>query len=106
MRLSLTLLAAALAATGCADPPPGQSLSGRIATDDFPATVLGVRAVEDGVVVAHAPIDSQGRFTLRVPEGGHYRLEVVTRAGIHQFIVPDHAGGTRVLAFDACGNDY
>src|SRR5678815_45934 len=105
MRLTCFALLAAALAAGCADPPPSQTLSGRVATDDFPARVLGVRAVEEGVVVAQGPVDANGRFSLNVPKGGHYRLEVVTRAGIHQFITPDH-GSPRVMAFDACGDSY
>jgi hypothetical protein len=102
MRLRYALLAAALAA-GCAD-QGGQTLTGRINRDDFPAQALGVRAVEDGSIVAQAGLDADGRFELTVPRG-RYRLEVVTRAGIHQFIVPN-GDATKVLAFDSCGNDF
>ena len=104
MRLRLAL-AAALAIAGCADPPPTQHITGRISLDDFPAPALGVRAVQDGVVVAQATVGEDGRFQLDVPEGSGTRLEVVTRKGIHQFII-GHGGQARVLAFESCCGDF
>ncbi|HUH03832.1 MAG TPA: hypothetical protein VML75_17675 [Kofleriaceae bacterium] len=97
-----SLLAAALSLAACADAPDPQRISGRISQSSFHAQPLGVRAVQDGAVVAHTRLGADGSFALDVPEGRAYRLEVVTAGGVLPFVVRDAARGTRTLAFDVC----
>lgn len=88
------LLAAAAAAAGCADQPSTQVLTGHVTTSG----ALAVRALSNGTVVTAARVRSDGSFTLSLPAGTHYQLQVLTGSGV-QHVLDRHSAA---LAFDVC----
>lgn len=94
MKSSLpALLLALCAAAGCSDQPSTQVLTGRVTTSGATA----VRAVSNGTVVTAARVRSDGSFTLSLPAGTNYQLQVLTSGGV-QHVLNGHAA----LAFDVC----
>jgi hypothetical protein len=91
--LPFVLLLAA-AAAGCADPPSTQVLTGHVTTSG----ALAVRALSNGTVVTAARVRSDGSFTLSLPAGTHYQLQVLTGSGV-QHVLDGHSAA---LAFDVC----
>jgi hypothetical protein len=108
-RLLAPLLAGAVALGGaCAGEeadPPGQRLTGQITASRSTARALGVRVVteRDGrqQTVASAPLAADGSFSLQVPPGRDYRVEVLAQGAIYRL---SELRGTRSreLAFDVC----
>ncbi len=108
---ALVLAAAAALAASCAadqageNPPDGESaaqiVAGRVARHNFASQVVGVRALSGATAVAWSPVATDGRFSLELPAGADYRMEVVTTSGSHGFVASAE-GSTRALRFDVC----
>ena len=104
---ALTLCAAAaLAACNQAgeNPPAEESaqiVSGRVARHNFASEVVGVRAVSGDTAAAWSAVALDGSFSLELPAGAEYRMEVVTAAGSHGF-VGSAGGSTHALSFAVC----
>lgn len=90
-------LAALTAALVLSAPAGAQTLTGRIvdAADGSGVTVAQVLAVDSaGTVAAWTLSRREGRFELRLPDGGSYRLHV-QRVGYDDTITPEVAVGAR-----------
>ncbi len=94
------LLAATLG--GCVlSQDDSQTITGRVERTGFDGMALGARVIQGDTVIVTAPLDSDGNFTVAVPPGTGYRLEIVTSTGAHPFV--QHAGGELIEhAFDVC----
>ena len=94
-------LLAALCATaaGCSESGSSgsQVLTGRIRTSG----ALAVRAVTGDAVLTAATVRSDGTFTLALPAGKTYRLEVLTTSGVRH-VLGGGGGSFTALAFTVC----
>ena len=103
-RIGAVLLTAAATVLACGTGPTDeiQVLRGRVTAADVGAPVVGVRVMQGQRLVASRPVADDGSFTIEVPVGSDYRLEVVSRERAHGVAV--HRGhGTRPMAlFDVC----
>ena len=70
-------LAAGVLAVGCSSSAP-QVVSGRVERTGFPASVDAVRVVQSGAAVVESPVASDGSFSLTIPPGKGYRIELVS----------------------------
>jgi hypothetical protein len=82
-----------------------QVLTGRI---DTSKGAVAIRAVIDGEVVTATPVRTDGSFTLSIPAGSNYRLEVLTHAGVVKNIVKRSGNVLRDVVFKVCdpGNPF
>src|SRR5262245_22110444 len=99
MRTALTtwLVAAAIAGYGCTQGDKTQVLTGRLTTHD----AVAVRAIDGTTIVTAARVRSDGTFTLLLPKGHRYRLEVLTQSGVHN-LVGTKDGTYADVAFKVC----
>jgi hypothetical protein len=100
-----TLRVLALCLVGaCSGTSSTQVLTGHVASE---RGVIAVRAVADGEIVAATPVRSDGTWTLELPEGELYRLEILTRGGV-KHVVHHKDGALRSLVFKVCdaGDPY
>lgn len=74
--LSSFMFAACVAAFGCGTTPSTQTVTGT--TTD----AIAVRAVSGSSVVTAAQVQSDGSFSLSLPAGAAYRLELLTSSGV------------------------
>ena len=98
-RLNRAWMAALCAVVGCtSSDPPSQVVTGRI---DGKQGAVAVRAVVGGEVATAAQVRSDGSFTLVLPAGERYRLEVLTRSGVKHLVTRD---GTNLVgvSFEVC----
>jgi hypothetical protein len=93
MRIRFCALALALAAA-CSSTPDDQVITGKVTTSG----ALAVRAISDGSVVTAARVRSDGSFTLSLPAGAQYQLEVLTKTGVQHVLDTRSAA----LAFRVC----
>ena len=98
VRSIITTVALAGAITACTEEPATQVLTGRIATTQG---AVAIRAVSDGDVVTAGRVRSDGSFTLVLPAGSRYRLEVMTSAGVKN-VVSRSGAGLKDLVFKVC----
>jgi hypothetical protein len=91
----------ACALGACAVTEDVQTISGRVERTGFGGQVLGARAVAGDRVVATAPVTQDGRFTLEVPVGTGYRLEVITSTGA-QVLAAQATDDLVAATFDIC----
>ncbi|HET7499516.1 MAG TPA: hypothetical protein VFK02_00880 [Kofleriaceae bacterium] len=91
------LLAACVAVWGCAGSSETQVVTGQISA----RSAAAVRAVDDQDVVTAAQVRSDGTFTLTLPTGNRYRVEVLTAAGVKHLYVHGPTG-LHDLAFKVC----
>jgi hypothetical protein len=91
-------LAALCAVAACTTDPANQVITGRVDPAKGP---LAIRAIADDDVVAAAPVRTDGSFTLALPAGNRYRLEVLTRSG-RKNLVTRSGGVVRDLTFAVC----
>ena len=75
--------ACAIAAAGCTSDPKTQLLTGKLSSTQH---AIAVRAVDGTTVITAARVRSDGSFTLQLPAGHHYRLEVLTASGVHNIV--------------------
>jgi hypothetical protein len=87
-----------LGLVACASEPT-QTLEGRVSRSGFSGTVLGARVVAGDTVITTTPVDSDGSFTLAVPVGTGYRIEIITSDGAQPMV--GQSSGT-VVHFDVC----
>lgn len=79
------LFALGFVAVGCSSPAGSQTISGRVAQSTFASPVDTVTVVKGGTGVLEAPVAADGSFTVIVPAGSGYRIELssaATRAGL------------------------
>ena len=95
MRLSLALLLA-VAALGCTD-SKSQVVTGRVTTGG----AVAVRAVSGDSVITAGRVRTDGSFTLVLPAGHRYRLEVLTATQVHH-VVAIRDGVLVDLDFQVC----
>jgi hypothetical protein len=93
--LLLALIAAA--GVGCTESPSSQVLTGRVGTTG----AIAVRAVTTDSVVTAAQVRSDGTFTLALPSGKRYRLEVLTTSGVRH-VLANGSGTLSDLTFQVC----
>lgn len=87
----------AMAGFGCSETSSTQVLTGRLATSG----ALAVRAVSGNRTVTAAQVRSDGSFTLALPAGENYRLEVLTTSGVRH-VLASRPTGLADLAFSVC----
>ncbi len=87
--ISFTLAAGALA-VGCSSSTP-QVVSGRVERAGFPAQVDAVRVVRSGSAVVESTVASDGSFSLTIPPGKGYRIELVS-SGQPGLVFPRQTG--------------
>lgn len=76
---SLSYLALCAACIGCStSAPPTQVITGQLSARD----AVAVRATSGRDVVAAAEVRSNGAFTLALPVGGRYSIDVLTHDGV------------------------
>ncbi len=92
------LLALCCALAACSDGESMQVITGRI---DASKGALAIRAIADGDVVTATPVRTDGSFTLTLPAGTTYRLEVLTTTGVKN-IVQRSGNILRDLSFTVC----
>jgi hypothetical protein len=93
MRIRFCALALALAAA-CTSTPQEQVLTGKVTTSG----ALAVRAISNGNVVTAARVRSDGSFTLSLPAGSQYELQVLTSSGVQHVLDRN----SDALAFRVC----
>jgi hypothetical protein len=91
-------LIALCAASGCTSSPATQVVTGRI---DTAQGAVAVRAVVDNTVATAAEVHSDGSFTLSLPAGARYQLEVLTSNGVKHLVTRDGTS-LRGLSFKVC----
>lgn len=91
--LSLAL-AGALSLSACPKPqaPAVQTFKGQLALSGFPATVNEVRIVKGDKVVAHAPVATDGRFSISQQAGQGYQLQFADANGQSVLVFPRASG--------------
>lgn len=94
---NVLLAVIAAAGAGCTDAPSEQVLTGRVGTTG----AIAVRAVTTDSVVTAAQVRSDGTFTLALPTGKRYRLEVLTTSGVRH-VLANGAGSLSDLTFEVC----
>jgi hypothetical protein len=94
MRAALAFCAIA----ACSGEPSTQVLTGRV---DTHKGAVAIRAISDGVVITAAQVRTDGSFTLVLPAGARYRLEVLTRAGVKN-VVARTGSSFHDLTFKVC----
>ena len=87
----------AVAGIGCSDGGGSQVLTGRITTSG----ALAVRAVTADSTVTAAQVRSDGSFSLALPAGKRYRLEVLTTSGVRH-MYSQKTSGLTALSFKVC----
>lgn len=87
----------AMAGIGCSESSSPQVLTGRFATSG----ALAVRAVSADQTVTAAQVRSDGSFTLALPAGQRYRLEVLTTSGVRH-VLAEGSRGLTALNFRVC----
>jgi hypothetical protein len=91
------LVALMVAGMGCSEDTSTQVLTGNIGASN----AIAVRAVSGDRVVTAAAIRSDGSFTLALPAGNRYRLEVLTAGGV-KHVLSRHSGSVHAIAFKVC----
>ncbi|NOY90563.1 MAG: hypothetical protein GXP55_05080 [Deltaproteobacteria bacterium] len=103
--LSLALLALALAA--CGQTPSGAqgalTITGRAAPAELGQQFTNVQALRAGTVVAQVPVERDGSFSLRVPAGRGYTLQLTYGAGTSTLVFPRQTGSLE-RRFDVLGH--
>jgi hypothetical protein len=89
--------ACAVAGFGCSDEAKTQVLTGRVSTQG----AIAVRAVDGTTIITAARVRSDGTFTLSLPAGHRYRLEVLTSDGVHN-VVATKSGTLSDITFKVC----
>lgn len=92
------LLACAIATAACTGGSGTQVITGHV---DVGKGALAVRAIADTDVVTATPVRSDGTFTLSLPSGTSYRLEVLTTSGVKN-VVMRSGNVLRDLSFKVC----
>jgi hypothetical protein len=101
-KLQSWLLAACAAVgfgVGCTDGSPTQVLTGKLSAN---SGAVAVRAVSGDHVVTAGRVHSDGSFTLSIPAGKSYRLEVLSSDGRAHPMLANDGGLAKNLAFDVC----
>src|SRR5688500_5535595 len=92
------LVACAIAGFGCTgDTDKTQVLTGRVSQQG----AIAVRAIDGDTVITAGRVRSDGSFTLSLPAGHKYRLQVLTASGVHN-IVGTKDGSLTDLTFKVC----
>src|SRR5262245_50919176 len=86
--LNRAWMAALCAVVGCTGSEPSQVLTGHI---DSKQSAVAIRAVAGDEIITAAQVRSDGSFTLVLPAGERYHLEVLTRSGVKHFASRDGA---------------
>src|SRR5262245_61181325 len=94
---ALLVASCAIAGFGCTDGTKTQVLTGRVTTKN----AVAVRAIDGDTIVTAGRVRSDGTFTLSLPAGHRYRLEVLSAGGVHN-VVGTAKGGIADLAFKVC----
>lgn len=91
------IAACAVAGVGCSDGDKTQVLTGRLTNRD----AIAVRAIDGATIVTAARVRSDGSFTLLLPANHRYRLEVLTKGGVHN-VVGTKYGALADITFKVC----
>jgi hypothetical protein len=83
----------AAAAVGCSAGAATQVVTGHLTSSD----AIAVRAVDGDAVITAAKVRADRSFTLELPSGSRYRLEVLTASGVKRVLSADGA-----LSFAVC----
>ena len=95
--LKAWLVVCAIAGFGCTGADKTQVLTGRVTQQG----AIAVRAIDGDTVITAGRVRSDGSFTLSLPAGHRYRLEVLTANGVHN-IVGTKDGSLADLTFKVC----
>jgi hypothetical protein len=93
-RASLVVFAAL--GFGCGTEPAPQIVSGHANLSTFPTGISEVRAVRAGLVVATAPLGSDGAFSLAIPAGARTRIEFASPTAKTTLVFPRRDGSIDV----------
>ncbi|MBI5487477.1 MAG: hypothetical protein HY905_09105 [Deltaproteobacteria bacterium] len=88
--IPVALLAAA--GSGCASEPGPHVVSGTLALSSFPEPIWAVHVVQAGGSVTGTVVAADGTFTLTIPPGQGYRIELVGGSGRPVLVFPRAAG--------------
>jgi hypothetical protein len=83
--MKILVAAIGLVTIGCGASPGSQTVSGRVAQQTFASPVDQVSVIKAGASVVAAPVAPDGAFTIVIPPGSGYRIELssaATRAGL------------------------
>jgi hypothetical protein len=69
-------------------PPGGVVIKGQVALTSFPTPPTAIQVAIRGHAVAEAPLSGEGRFSLTVPAGQGYQLELVTGGLTYTLVFP------------------
>ena len=88
MHLSRAWIAIGLAtAIGCTGNATSTTASTQVITGTVTSTgAVAVRAIADDTVVTASRVRSDGSFTLSLPSGSQYRLEILTNSGVERVV--------------------
>lgn len=86
-----------LAVAGCTGGASTQVLEGRLSGSGAQV----VRAVSGSDVIAAAQVKGDGTFSIALPAGATYRLEVLTASGVKSVVARD-GSGAKALSFKVC----
>jgi hypothetical protein len=96
-----TMVFATLAVTGCAA-DSGQTITGRVHAGSFPEPITHVNAIGTTTTV-RAPVAADGSFSITLPAGERYRIEMVSALRTSDLVFPRPATGTLDTSFYIAG---
>lgn len=85
------LIALGLVTIGCGSSEP-QVVSGRVAQNTFTVPIDHVAVIQAGSTVTQAPVAADGAFTLSIPTGSGYRIELSSAASRAGLVSPRTSG--------------
>ena len=92
-------LAPILALAACTEPAGQQVLTGHVGTQ---SGVIAIRAVSGSKVVTAAQVRRDGSWTLALPVGTTYHLEMLTSTNGVKHVIAGTGGSQHELTFDVC----
>jgi hypothetical protein len=103
--MTIALVAATAFVLGCDLAPTStpQMINGVVSQGTFPAPVTSVRVVSTAKVVYEAQVDVHGAFSLIVPTGTAYEIELLSGSDSAGLVFPRAAGGIDA-AFDVAAS--
>ncbi len=102
MKLAFTIGFGVLA-LGCGSSPGTQVVTGQVAQATFPSAVDRITVTHAGKLVVQAPIAADGSFSIRIPPGQGYHLNL-SSPGMRAGMINPRKTGTLGVTFAVRGN--